>query len=110
MSATQAQPLSAAEAVRQTRCQLCRRRPGKPCTRCGDHLGRWVGALGQGAISRADLEAAFDSLSVISWRAVVPDEYSQDEPGECWATGDGQREVHDLRRCEHFLPVAGGAS
>jgi hypothetical protein len=63
-----------AEAVRATRCRLCRRKPGKPCTRRGDHLGRWVGALRDGAISRTDLEAAFDALTVISWRCVVPGE------------------------------------
>jgi hypothetical protein len=66
------QPVPAAEAVRATRCRLCRRRPGKPCTRRGDHLGRYVGALREGRISRADLEAAFDALTIISWRAVVP--------------------------------------
>ncbi len=73
MPATQSQTIPPAEAVRQTRCRLCRRRPGKPCARRGDHLGRWVGALHDGKISRADLEAAFDALTVISWRAVVPE-------------------------------------
>ncbi len=68
-----AQAIPPAEAVRAIRCRLCRRRPGKPCTRRGDHLGRWVGALREGRISRADLEAAFGSLAVISWRAVVPE-------------------------------------
>ena len=72
MCATQSQAAMPAEAVRRTRCRLCRRRPDKPCTRRGDHLGRWVGALKDGQISRADFEAAFDALTVISWRAVVP--------------------------------------
>jgi hypothetical protein len=100
---------SAADAVRETRCRLCRRRPGKPCTRRGDHLGRWVSALKAGAITEADVQTALDGLVIISWRAIVP-ECSWDEPGECWATRDGQREVHDLRKCEHFLPCAGGAA
>lgn len=30
--------------------------------------------------------------------------YTQDEPGQCWAVRFGQREVHDLRACEHYLP------
>jgi hypothetical protein len=73
MSVTQSQLRTSAERVRQARCRLCRRRPGKPCTRRGDHLGRWVGALAEGSISRADLEAAFDALTIISWRCVVPE-------------------------------------
>ena len=75
MPVTQPQTtLTPAEAVRATRCTLCGRRPGRPCTPKGDHLGRYVGALAEGAISRADLEAAFDALTIISWRAVVPSE------------------------------------
>jgi hypothetical protein len=70
------QTIPPAEAVRQTRCRLCRRRPGKPCTRRGDHLGRWVGALKAGQIDRAALEAALDALTVISWAAVVPSEHA----------------------------------
>ncbi len=76
MSVTQPQLAAAAEAVRQTRCRLCRRRPGKPCTRRGDHLGRWVRAFADGQISHADLAAVIASLTVVSWRAVVPAERS----------------------------------
>src|SRR5690242_1660859 len=35
-------------------------------------------------------------------------EPTQDELGECRATGDGQRDVHDLRKRAHFLAHADG--
>lgn len=31
-----------------------------------------------------------------------------DEPDECWATGYGQREIHDLHDCSHFASQLGG--
>jgi hypothetical protein len=112
MSAIISQPAPPAEAVRQTRCNLCNARPGRACSRKGDHLARWLAACTAGAITRDGLREVIVRLVVVTKWCVVTEaaECSQDEPGECWATGDGQREVHDLRKCEHFLPCAGGAA
>jgi hypothetical protein len=103
---------ASARAVRAVKCRLCGTAPSTPCTSKGDHLARWLAAYAYGAISRADLMEVVVRLTVVTKWCLITDaaERTQDEPGRCWAVRDGQREVHDLRKCEHFLPCAGGAA
>lgn len=65
-------PLPEAGAVVRARpCWLCSVGPGRPCTGRGDHLGRWLAAYTDRAITRDDLKAVVVRLVVISKRAVV---------------------------------------
>ena len=57
--------------VRCRRCWLCGVGPRQPCTGRGDHLGRWLAAYTDGAITRDDLKAVVVRLVVISKWAVV---------------------------------------
>ena len=57
--------------VRGQTCWLCRAKPGQSCTERGDHLGRWLAAYTDRAISRDDLKAVVVRLVVISKWAVV---------------------------------------
>ena len=59
--------------VRCRRCWLCGVGPGQPCTGRGDHLGRWLAACTDRAISRDDLKAVIVRLVVITKWAVVDD-------------------------------------
>lgn len=68
--------------------------PGVPPNHCPDCRKLAQEAVDEETLSAADLPG---------WGLV---QHSQDGPGECWATGRGQREVHDLRACEHYLPTA----
>jgi hypothetical protein len=74
MQHTQPQAAATAEAVRQTRCQLCSQRPGQPCTPRGDHLARWLAAYGQQAITRDDLRDVIVRLVVVTKWCVVAEE------------------------------------
>ncbi len=60
-----------AVAVRQRPCWLCHARPDKPCTDRGDHLGRWLAAYTDRAISRDDLGQVITRLIVITKWCVV---------------------------------------
>ncbi|HEX9520521.1 MAG TPA: hypothetical protein VF940_30610 [Streptosporangiaceae bacterium] len=72
------QTVAAAEAVRQTRCDLCRARPGKPCRaprgKRGDHLARWLGTYAARLITRDDLAAVIVRLVVVTKWCVVTEE------------------------------------
>lgn len=73
MPATNPQTITPAEAVRSTRCELCRRRTGKPCTPRGDHLARWLGAYAANVISRGELLEVIVCLTIVTQRCVVPE-------------------------------------
>ena len=60
-----------AAVVRRRPCWLCHARPGKPCTDRGDHLGRWLAAYTDRAISRDDLGQVITRLIVITKWCVV---------------------------------------
>ena len=57
--------------VRQRVCWLCRARAGQPCTDRGDHLGRWLAAYTDRAISRDDLKVVIVRLVVVTKWCVV---------------------------------------
>ena len=66
---------SPVEAARVLPCPLCWAAPVTPCQRGpeADHLGRYLDAYANGAISRRDMAAVFDAAEVISkWRLVAP--------------------------------------
>lgn len=65
-----------AAVVRQRVCWLCRTRPGKPCTDRGDHLGRWLAAYTDRAISRDDLKVVVVRLVVVTKWAVVDEHFT----------------------------------
>jgi hypothetical protein len=71
MSAPQPQTVTAAAAVRRIRCNLCQARPGRACTRKGDHLARWLGACSAGRITRGDLRDVIVRLVVVTRSCVV---------------------------------------
>ena len=66
--------LTPAQAVRATRCTLCGKRPGRPCTPKGDHLARWLGTYAARLITRDDLAAVIVRLVVVTKWCVVPEE------------------------------------
>ena len=57
--------------VRQRPCWLCKARPGKSCTDRGDHLGRWLAAYTDRAITRDDLREVIVRLVVVTRWCVV---------------------------------------
>lgn len=74
MQETQPQDRTPAEAVRSTRCVLCRRRPGRACTPRGDHVGRWLQAYGERRISRDELVVVITELTIVTKWCVVEED------------------------------------
>jgi hypothetical protein len=62
------------QAARLEKCDFCRTRAGKPCTRGGGyHLARFQAAERRGMLTRAELAAVVSGLVVIAAGAVVRD-------------------------------------
>jgi hypothetical protein len=74
MTAIIHQTIPPAEAVRATRCTLCGKRPGRPCTPKGDHLARWLAASSGGRITRDDLKAVIVRLTIVTKWTIVTEE------------------------------------
>jgi len=65
---------AAARPVRQVRCPVCGVCRGVPCTPPGpegNHLGRIIGAVRLGLLSRGELAAAVGGLEVIADHVVI---------------------------------------
>jgi hypothetical protein len=78
-----------------------------PCNRRNPHTPHdsCPGTAPEYPSERVEVVADFASAYA---RANLPG-YPDTEPDECWATGLGQREVHDLGQCSHYADEHGDA-
>lgn len=70
--------MSAAERALMANCPLghCWRSPGTPCDPRGSHLARWQRAYRRGLVTRDELAAVVETLTVIDGRVIVEDSVS----------------------------------